>query len=86
MRARPAGGTRALVQSVPITLVLVDLVAAAVWTSLWVLLGWVVGDRWRSVSEETGVRVTVGGVAGLALVATPLMMRLWRRRAHRSVR
>ena len=62
---------------------LVDLFAAALWSALWVLLGWAVGDRWRPVAEEAGLWVTVAGIVAAALVATPLAMRMWRRRARR---
>jgi undecaprenyl-diphosphatase len=62
---------------------IVDFLAAAAWASLWVLLGWVVGERWRAVAERTGVWLVVAGVAAAVAVVAPLVMRLRRRRARR---
>ena len=56
-----------------------DLVAALVWTSTWVALGWFVGDRWSQASAEARwAGVVLGLVSALAVVG----VRLWRRR-HR---
>ena len=62
---------------------IVDLLAAAAWASIWVLLGWMVGERWRAVAERTGIWLVLGGVVAFAAVLVPLVMRIRRRRARR---
>jgi membrane protein DedA with SNARE-associated domain len=62
---------------------LLDVLAAVAWTALWVLLGWAVGERWRSVAEDAGPWVAVAGVVALAAVVAPIAMRARRRRARR---
>jgi membrane protein DedA with SNARE-associated domain len=61
-----------------------DLLAASLWASVWVLLGWALGERWKSTAEAAGGWLAVGGAVVLALAAAPLAMRLWRRRARRG--
>jgi membrane protein DedA with SNARE-associated domain len=63
--------------------VLFDVVAAVLWTSTWVLIGWAVGARWRSAAESAGMWVTAGGAIVVAIALGPLAMRFWRRRARR---
>jgi membrane protein DedA with SNARE-associated domain len=53
-----------------------------VWTSIWVGLGWFLGDRWANASTEARlVGVAIGAIATLAFVG----FQLWRRLRHRPV-
>ena len=62
--------------SYPLFLAL-DLVAALVWTSIWVGLGWFLGDRWSQASAEARwVGLALGAAGALALVG----FQVWRRR------
>lgn len=64
---------------------LLDLVAASLWASLWVVLGWMVGERWQAVAETAGVWLIIGGAVLFVVAATPIAMRLYRRRGqHRA--
>jgi membrane protein DedA with SNARE-associated domain len=56
-----------------------DLAAALLWAALWVVLGWVVGDRWASVVETAGAWSAIAGALVFALALAPVAMRLWRR-------
>lgn len=62
-----------------------DLVAAALWTSTWVFLGWFVGTRWRAAAETAAVWVAAGGAIVLLVAIAPVAMRVWRRRARRRL-
>lgn len=57
-----------------------DLLATGLWASIWVFLGWVVGERWKSVAETAGGWLVVVGTVVLTVAVAPLAMRLWRRR------
>lgn len=62
-----------------------DFVAAVAWASLWVLLGWVVGERWKAAADTAGLWLAAAGVVVLLVSAVPLVSRLRkRRRARRS--
>jgi membrane protein DedA with SNARE-associated domain len=63
---------------------LLDLVGASVWASMWVLLGWLVGDQWESVAQTVGGWAAIAGVVVGLGVAAPLALRVWRRRARAS--
>jgi membrane protein DedA with SNARE-associated domain len=64
------------------TFLALDTVAALVWTSIWVGLGWFLGDRWANASTEARwVGVSIGAIATLAFVG----LQLWRRFRHRPV-
>jgi membrane protein DedA with SNARE-associated domain len=61
------------------TFLALDAVAAVVWTSIWVGLGWFLGDRWANASAEARwVGVAIGAIATLAFVG----FQLWRRLRH----
>lgn len=64
------------------TFLVLDVLAAGLWSSLWVLLGWIVGERWASAAETAGVWLAIGLALLLALAVAPLAMRLWRQ--HRA--
>lgn len=63
---------------------LLDLVGAGVWASLWVGLGWSVGLGWRSAGDAAGAWVMAGTALLVAVAAAPLVIHLWRRRAARG--
>jgi len=69
-----------------LTFLLLDLVAAGLWTSLWVVLGWWVGERWQGAVETAGVWVAVAGVILLVVTVAPMALRLYRRRLIRAGR
>lgn len=60
--------------------VLYDAVGAVLWTATWVLIGWLVGDRWESVLES------VGGWTAAILVAAGVMVALVVVRSRRRAR
>jgi membrane protein DedA with SNARE-associated domain len=59
-----------------------DLLGAALWASSWVLLGWVVGEHWESAAKTAGGWAGAAGALIVIALATPLLLRLWRRRAR----
>jgi membrane protein DedA with SNARE-associated domain len=62
------------------TFLALDTAAALVWTSIWVGLGWFLGDRWANASTEARwVGVALGAIATLAFLG----FQLWRRLRHR---
>ena len=61
--------------------VVLDAVGAVLWASTWVLLGWFVGERWRSTAETWGGWAGLVGAALVLAFAAPLALRLLRRRA-----
>lgn len=65
--------------------IVLDAFGATLWASIWVLLGWLVGEQWESAATSVGGWATVGGAAVVAVLAAPLALRFWRRRARASV-
>jgi membrane protein DedA with SNARE-associated domain len=63
-----------------------DAVGAVAWASTWVLLGWLVGDRWLATAQTTGMWLGIGGGALAVLLAAPLALRWWQRRADATSR
>lgn len=62
--------------------VMLDMLGALLWASIWVLLGWVVGDQWEATARALGGWTAgIGVVIALAL-AIPFALRLVRRRAR----
>jgi undecaprenyl-diphosphatase len=61
---------------------LLDAVAAGLWSSLWAGLGWMVGERWEAAAETAGFWVAIAGVVLLVVMAAPVALRLYRRRAR----
>lgn len=61
-----------------------DALGALVWAALWVLLGWIVGDRWETVAGNAGAWLAVAGAILAAALAAPLAWRAWRRRVRAS--
>jgi membrane protein DedA with SNARE-associated domain len=59
---------------------LYDAVGAVLWTATWVLIGWLVGDRWEAVVETVGGWLIAVFVAGAVLLAVVIALR--RRARH----
>jgi membrane protein DedA with SNARE-associated domain len=59
--------------------VVLDVLGATLWASIWVLLGWFVGEHWEWAAKSVGGWTAgIGAVVVLAL-ALPIALR-WRRR------
>ncbi len=61
-----------------------DLCAAGLWATLWVLLGWTFGERAASRAETAGRVLAIAGAVVLAVAVATIAMRLWRRRRSSS--
>jgi undecaprenyl-diphosphatase len=57
-----------------------DLLGAVTWAATWVLLGWVVGARWRPIAESAGGWLAVAGGALLVAASVAIAVRVLRRR------
>jgi len=62
--------------------VLADVAGALAWSTLWIGVGWLLGERWPDAAGEAR---WVGPAMMTAVVATALSVRLWRRRRQRAV-
>jgi membrane protein DedA with SNARE-associated domain len=60
------------------TFLTLDLLAALVWTTLWIGLGWLLGEHWARA--PAGTRMVGLAVGGLALLAVAIVAVLRRRR------
>lgn len=58
-----------------------DALGAAVWSALWVGLGWVVGEHWQTAVSSASGWIALAGLVALAAIGAPLAWRVWRRRA-----
>jgi membrane protein DedA with SNARE-associated domain len=65
---------------------ILDLVAAAGWASLWVILGWMVGERWASAADTAGLWLGVAGVLVIGAAVAPVATRIVRRRLQKGRR
>jgi membrane protein DedA with SNARE-associated domain len=64
------------------TFLVLDLVAAFVWTATWVGLGWLLGEHWTEAPASVRVvGLAVAGAAGLAVAVAAI----WRRRRRLAV-
>jgi membrane-associated protein len=64
--------------------VMLDVLGALLWASIWVLLGWFVGEQWEAAAKGLGGWTAgIGVVIALAL-AVPFALRFLRRRARVS--
>lgn len=59
---------------------LYDAAGAVLWTATWVLIGWLVGDRWESVVASVGGWMVAILIAAAAVLAAVVMFR--RRARH----
>jgi membrane protein DedA with SNARE-associated domain len=58
-----------------------DLVGALVWTSIWVGIGYVIGENWEPVVARVGAALLVVPLIVVAFAATVLYRRVRRRAA-----
>jgi membrane protein DedA with SNARE-associated domain len=65
------------------TFLVLDLAAAGLWASLWVLLGLMVGERWESAANRAGLWLILAGGVVFAVAVVPMATRLYRRRRAR---
>jgi membrane protein DedA with SNARE-associated domain len=63
-----------------------DALGAAVWSSIWLGLGWVVGDQWQDAVQSVSGWLLLAGAIVVVGMAGPLALRVWRHRAQRSAR
>ena len=61
--------------------VLLDTAGATLWASIWVLLGWTVGEHWEAAATTVGGWTTGIGIVIALAVVVPLVLRYRRRRA-----
>ena len=66
--------------------IVLDALGALVWSSLWVGLGWIVGDQWQNTAQSASGWLAVGGLVVIVALAGPLALRVWRRRAREAAR
>jgi membrane protein DedA with SNARE-associated domain len=60
-----------------------DVMGASLWATIWVLLGWFVGEHWEWAARRVGGWTAGVGVVITLAFALPLVLR-WRRRANRA--
>lgn len=65
--------------------VLLDAAGATLWASIWVLLGWTVGEHWEAAATAVGGWTTGIGIAVVLAVVVPLALRYRRRRRAAAV-
>ena len=61
--------------------VILDVAGASLWASIWVLLGWFVGEHWEWAAKSVGGWTAGVGVVIALAFALPVVLRWWRRRA-----
>lgn len=59
--------------------VALDVVGAFVWASIWVLLGWVVGEHWEWAAKSVGGWTAGIGIVVVLALALPVALRAYRR-------
>lgn len=59
--------------------VILDMVGASVWASIWVLLGWIVGEHWEWAAKSVGGWTAGIGIVVVLALALPVALRLYRR-------
>jgi membrane protein DedA with SNARE-associated domain len=61
-----------------------DAVGATLWATIWVGLGWIVGDQWQQAAQSVSGWLFVAGVVVALAVVASLALRAWRRRARET--
>jgi membrane protein DedA with SNARE-associated domain len=59
-----------------------DALGATVWSSLWLGLGWIVGDQWQDAVQSVSGWLVIGGAVGVLALAGPLALHVWRARVQ----
>ena len=59
--------------------VILDVIGALSWASIWVLVGWLVGDQWETAAKAVGGWTTGIGIALVLALGIPLAFRFVRR-------
>jgi membrane protein DedA with SNARE-associated domain len=59
---------------------MLDLVGATIWATLWVGLGWTMGARWKSAADAADAWIVAGTAVLLVIAAAPFAIQIWRRR------
>jgi membrane protein DedA with SNARE-associated domain len=62
--------------------VALDALGALIWSTTWVGLGWIVGDQWQDAAQSVTGWLMAAGVVVVVVLAGPLALRVWRRRAR----
>ena len=62
--------------------VALDALGALVWSTIWVGLGWIVGDQWQDAAQSASGWLVTAAVVLVVAFAGPLALRVWRRRAR----
>jgi membrane protein DedA with SNARE-associated domain len=61
--------------------VILDVIGATLWSSIWVLLGWFVGEQWETAAKSVGGWTAAIGVVIALALAVPVVVS-FRRRAR----
>ena len=59
-----------------------DALGAFVWSTIWVGLGWIVGDQWQDAAQTASGWLAAAAAVLIVALAGPLALRGWRRRAR----
>jgi membrane protein DedA with SNARE-associated domain len=62
--------------------VILDALGAFLWSSIWVGLGWIVGDQWQDTAQSASGWLAVAAAVVVVMLAGPVALRVWRRRAR----
>ena len=66
--------------------VVLDAAGAAVWSALWLGLGWIVGDQWHDAVDSASGWLLLAGAVGVLAIAGALALRVWRGRVDAHAR
>ena len=62
--------------------VILDALGAFVWSTIWVGLGWIVGEQWQDAAQSVSGWLAVAAAVVVVTLAGPVALRVWRRRAR----
>jgi membrane protein DedA with SNARE-associated domain len=61
---------------------ILDALGAFVWSSIWVGLGWIVGERWQEAAQSASGWLAITAAVVVIALAGPVALRVWRRRTR----
>ena len=61
---------------------ILDALGAFVWSSIWVGLGWIVGEQWQEAAQSASGWLAIAAAVVVIALAGPVALRVWRRRAR----